>query len=448
MLLGDPGGGKSTFVRHLAWALAQRGLAQPIADAALEGWQTQADTLPVVVSLRALAGRLATSKAAAADAVFAAVCAAIDDYKISRADELVNPALDRGTALILFDGLDEVPLDALPSQVADRQATLRAVRAFTEQHRRARCVLTCRTRAFTDDLRSLLGWHVETLAPFTLGQIRQFTSAWYGELVAKGQITNEQAERLSRQLLDAIIERPKLRAMAETPLLLTLMALILYNKGVLPRDRPQLYERVLELLLGQWDQVRDGQSLGDAIGLPDWDSERIRPLLDRLSYEAHLQAQSTDGRGRLARGALYLALMDFFREARVPRFANAAQACLDYFEQRSGLLAPDTTDTYAFAHLTLQEHCAGRHIALGSEDPSGLVMQHRADDRWREPILLGLGLVPVPVRIDRVPDGRATDWLPRADHLGDSWFVLREWAGRLVYRLRDGPAVATGGGRQ
>ncbi len=60
----------------------------------------------------------------------------------------------------------------------------------------------------------------------------------------------------------------------------------------------------------------------------------------------------------------------------------------------------------------------------------------------------GLAVVPAPVRIDRVPDGRLTDWLPRADHLGDSWFALREWAGRLVYRLRDGPAVAAGGGRQ
>lgn len=31
--------------------------------------------------------------------------------------------------------------------------------------------------------------------------------------------------------------------------------------------------------------------------------------------------------------------------------------------------------------------------------------------------------------------------VPRPDHLADSWFALREWAGRLVYRLRDGAAV-------
>jgi len=51
---------------------------------------------------------------------------------------------------------------------------------------------------------------------------------------------------------------------------------------------------------------------------------------------------------------------------------------------------------------------------------------------------LGYSAVAAPLRIDREPDGRLSDWVPRADHLGDSWFALREWAGRLVYALRDG----------
>ena len=49
----------------------------------------------------------------------------------------------------------------------------------------------------------------------------------------------------------------------------------------------------------------------------------------------------------------------------------------------------------------------------------------------------GFDAAPAPVRLDRVPDGRPSDWVPRPDHLGESWFVLREWAGRLVYALRD-----------
>ena len=129
--------------------------------------------------------------------------------------------------------------------------------------------------------------------------------AFYAELIANGQLERAQAEKLGQELIDTIVASPKLRAMAKTPLLLTMMVLVLYHDGPLPRDRPLLYERILELLLGQWDKLREGQSLAEAIGQPDWDSERIRPLLDQLSYQAHDTASSEDGRGRLRRGRLH-----------------------------------------------------------------------------------------------------------------------------------------------
>ncbi|NTV64522.1 MAG: formylglycine-generating enzyme family protein, partial [Oscillochloris sp.] len=51
----------------------------------------------------------------------------------------------------------------------------------------------------------------------------------------------------------------------------------------------------------------------------------------------------------------------------------------------------DDGSSYVFAHLTMQEHGAGRHLLL---QPGAVraVMERRADDRWREPISLGLGV--------------------------------------------------------
>lgn len=63
---------------------------------------------------------------------------------------------------------------------------------------------------------------------------------------------------------------------------------------------------------------------------------------------------------------------------------------------------------------------------------------HRALDAFAR---TGLTAVPAVVRFDRVPDGQATDWIPRPDQLYVSWLALREWAGILVYRLRDGTAA-------
>ena len=47
----------------------------------------------------------------------------------------------------------------------------------------------------------------------------------------------------------------------------------------------------------------------------------------------------------------------------------------------------------------------------------------------------GFVVVPAPVRIEPVPSGKASDFLPRADRLAESWWAIREWAGRVVHRL-------------
>ena len=396
VLLGDPGSGKSTFLRHMAWALGQRGLDQ-VGAPALLGWPDDAHALPLLLPLRTLANHIATYGAQPSSVVAALSTELIKSYNVREAEALVEQVLHSDGALLLLDGLDEVPIEAAPGRHTDRRTVLRVVREFAQLYPRARIALTCRTRAFDEALRAELGWPVETIAPFTLGQIRHFVPAWYGELVAHGQLNGDQASAVGQKLIEAITDpqRSRLRTMAENPLLLTLMALVLFNQGELPRDRPLLYERVLDLLLGQWDKVKahGGESLAEAVGMPGWESRDFLPLLDRLCYEAHRDASSADGRGRIGRGALTIALIDFFKAARVPSPGEAALRCLDYFEQRSGLLAADGRDTYVFAHLTLQEHGAGRYLAVQSDDPAGLLLQHRADDRWREPIMLGAGLL-------------------------------------------------------
>ncbi len=407
VLLGDPGSGKSTFMKHLAWLFAERGLNQEPTDypPAPRGWKDKDLLLPIFLPLQKLARILATAKPGVSNETIAtALREQIQAYDLGDADdttrsEMLQQALHRGRVLLLFDGLDEVPIDGEANERVSRQEVVAAVHTFALQCDPNPVVMTCRQRAWQDTLLpEPARWAIQTLAPFTMGQVRFFFTAWFTELVTRQIISPEQSQKFRQDLMIAISKSVKLQKMAETPLLLTLMALVRYNNTELPRDRSLLYEAILDLLLGQWDslQDREGVNLGTEIGLPNWNSDSLKPLLDQLSYQAHRDADSSDGRGRLARGMLRDRLTEFFQqqmEMREQDAAGAAVCCLRYLDQRSGLLAPDDDQSYVFVHLTMQEHCAGRYmLKSGDEDPVALVMQYRGDDRWREPIFLGMGV--------------------------------------------------------
>lgn len=50
---------------------------------------------------------------------------------------------------------------------------------------------------------------------------------------------------------------------------------------------------------------------------------------------------------------------------------------------------------------------------------------------------------PAPLRLRSPFRWNTWSLVPRPDHLADSWFALREWAGRIVYAWRDGAPPAT-----
>lgn len=400
VLCGAPGSGKSTFAHHLVWALAQRGLDQINHHTGLLGWHDKQRLLPMVMPLRRLAGALVDSDLGLADntpnmgVLRDAVCAYLQTkYGIEEPRTLLDAGLARSLkVLLVFDGLDEVPLEATPTSL-DRMTVLRFIRRCAGVN--ARILITCRSRAWIDEYRQMTQWPMVELAPLTGGQMTQFIHTWFPQLHAKGVIAHEAIARLSQRLVQAFHDpnRDKLRKMAENPLLLSMIIFVMADSGKLPHDRARLYEQILAQLLEQWDAKRNGHDLAQAIGDERITGKKLRDfVLDRLCYQAHLATTSNDGRGQIEAMQLKQALMAYFAKIKIKTNDPywAAERCVAYIDQRSGLLQPDDTgNVYTFAHLTLQEHCAGRHLLF--EEPLQQTLALRRDDRWREPIFLGVG---------------------------------------------------------
>jgi formylglycine-generating enzyme required for sulfatase activity len=293
--------------------------------------------------------------------------------------------------LLLFDGLDEVPFETKREVRAGREDTLRAVHSFTQRYDKIHAILTCRTRAFDDKYRDVLHWETTTIAPWTLGQIREFVQLWYDAKAKDGHLKQEHAKRLHNDLINTIDKSERLRDMAGTPLLTTMMALVLEQQGRLPHYRPTLYENILNLLLGQWDAARQVKSLAEAVDLLEWDAKDFRKIVNELAYQAHALGQDLDKRGQLSASKIREELARLFTQKGVTEPWVRAARFLQYIDQRSGLLLPESNDTYVFAHLTLQEYCAGCYMAEDAVMETK-VLEHREDDRWRVPIKLGMGV--------------------------------------------------------
>jgi uncharacterized SAM-binding protein YcdF (DUF218 family) len=92
-------------------------------------------------------------------------------------------------------------------------------------------------------------------------------------------------------------------------------------------------------------------------------------------------------------------------------------------------LARDTRENAHFSQRLLR--------AAGVQ--AGYVVTHswhlpRALDSFRQE---GFAAIPAPTRWHGGPGfGRVTDWVPRPDHLVESWLAIREWTGRLAYMFR------------
>lgn len=85
------------------------------------------------------------------------------------------------------------------------------------------------------------------------------------------------------------------------------------------------------------------------------------------------------------------------------------------------------------------ENAAFSAAMLQAEGISGAYLVSHA---WHVPRAMdgfargSLSVTLAPLSLTPVSMTRMTDWLPRPDHLAESWYALREWGGRLLHVLQ------------
>jgi formylglycine-generating enzyme required for sulfatase activity len=375
IVLGDPGAGKTTLLKYLALRLAQ-GEGDAVGLGA---------RLPVLVPLAAYASAL-HERDVPLDAF-------IGSYFTSRGidlsvDALLREALERGTALVLLDGLDEV------KDEGRRELALRRVRDFFRFHRRAgnKFVLTSRIVGYREVRAVEEGLGECTLIDFAEDEIVAFVEKWTAALERAARGDTPGAARAAAhekdELRAAVKHNPGVRALAANPLMLTILALMKRQGIALPERRVELYQKYVETLLKQWNRAR---SL-DGRGARELDVLETLRVLAPLALAMHEQSP---GVGLVKREQVRATLEEIYRRRDVADPEAAAQRLLDDVREHVGLLLERGPGQYGFIHLTFQEYLAAIALAQQAQRDVGAMVsalaRHVGDATWREVSLLAIG---------------------------------------------------------
>jgi len=355
MILGKPGAGKTTFLKHLA--------IQCI------GSKFQGDRVPLFITLKDFAE--VDDKPNLWEYITRLVAPPQPNVAV------MQEILRQGGALILLDGLDEV-------RDADTSRVLRQIREFSQQFPQNQCVITCRIAAREYTFEQFT--EVE-IADFNDEQIADFSGKWF-----RSKNDPIKAERFLQKLR----QDAPIRELATNSLLLTLLCLVFEDSGSFPTNRAELYQTGVDVLLKKWDVKRN--------------IEREQ-VYKRLSLKRKEDLLSQIARTTFEAGNY------FFKQREVERYISQyienlpdastdsealeldSAAVLKSIEAQHGLLVERARGIYSFSHLTFHEYFTARKIVTScnpyaADDPTlqGLV-SHISEKRWREVFLLSLGML-------------------------------------------------------
>ncbi|MFH8978424.1 NACHT domain-containing protein [Streptomyces sp. NPDC017890] len=339
LLRGDAGSGKTTLVQWLAVTAAREGTR-----------------IPYVLPLRTLI-RVASLPVPAAF-LGAAGC------PLAPPDGWAERVLNAGRALVLVDGLDEIP-------ATDRQATREWLRGLILTYPGNRWLLTTRPTAVRADWLAQESFRELTLAPMGRTEVATFVHRWHAAA---------NAPEYEQPLLDSLRTKRDLARLVVNPLMCGLVcALHRERRGYLPTGRKELYDAALTMLLARRDRERGmGRSEG-----PEMGEEAQLELLQRIAYALVLS-----GRNEMA-----LEKAEGIVGRALPTLASAVghpdpAATLRNLLLRSGVLRRPAEDVVDFVHRTFQDYLAARYaVAEGHLD---VLLRYADDTQWEDVIRMAM----------------------------------------------------------
>jgi formylglycine-generating enzyme required for sulfatase activity len=376
---GSPGSGKSTFCRWVTWLACVGQMPATNLVAAPDGYRetwpaTFAGRLPILVRLRecwrALPARPGSRELSRREFERSLAAWVVENSEGLDNAEQVLAHLAAGSALIVLDGVDEVPIaqDEGRAQWFPRALLLSGLLNVMATWTAAgnRLLVTSRPYGLTGGDVDALGLAQAPLRNLDERMQRLLVDRWFQQLRPGQEGIHHAADLAAHLELHSWLQ-----PLAVNPLLLTGMCIVFDEGGRLPQDKHELYMRITNTVLNS--RYRD-----DVEG-----RERTRYRLQAIAYGMHtghgLGETRLTPEAEVSHHDLDRILREYLEKSASKEEGNSTTVAVrEELLSQSGLFLGRGDNTAGFYHLSFQEFLAGQHLA-DVEDDLLPVFLERAD---------------------------------------------------------------------
>ena len=364
-----PGGGKTTWMKRLASVYGSGNFG------IIEDHLPERTLFPIWIKCRQFKGGTPLSILEMIHSIPERAGFGSDERLKKEFFDIVHRNIQKGTALVLIDGLDEV------GGAANRQEFIGKLNRFADEYDKANIIITSRSVGYEQVAKNLsINFTHYEIKPLNKEDITRLCIGWHKIFYRDSQEIITEAEELS----ETIVNTDRIFKLAQTPVLLTTLLLIKRWVGKLPEKRAGLYSEAIQVLLYTWGAA--ARQTDHPINL-----DEARPLLAYLAFCMMFQGkpQQTIGKTELKKTL-------FEAQKKLSHiFTTASEAEVDIFiervENRSELLvmrgyrpldndsdSDEIEEVYEFSHLTIQEYLAA--YAIAHEYYPGVTLGSRISD--------------------------------------------------------------------
>ena len=347
VILGDPGGGKSTLSLKLTY------------DIARDAFQGSNASFPLLVILRDYTQQFEAGESTVVQ-YLESLCRS--PYNIEPPEGFIEYALVSGRAYVIFDGLDELIDTSL------RRRVVELVESFCLKYPATPVLVTTRKVGYQEAPLDENLFNTVQLGQLTDGDVKDYASKWFA--------LDESIERRRKdELAVSFFQESRFVAdLTQNPLLLALMCGIYASENYIPANRPDVYKKCAELLFDKWDKQR-----GIVTPLP-FDAH-VKHAINALAYSMYTRPNSESG---LTYDHLIAFFKTFLLEKRFEDEGdaeNAATQFVDFCTGRAWILSNIGSDIsqelYGFTHRTFLEYFAANQLVRLNQTADRLFVELR-----------------------------------------------------------------------